>query len=184
MVVVDGDWHPAPVDVHLPPSGRDLSVGTRVCLLLAGLLVIAAGYLLVSPLERASAQGPPFDCGTALAPAGGDFARSICADLNQRRQLQAGAVLLGALLLGAGGWVAFGPVRRRRRHDDGPEDRRGDHRHGDDRYDEGEFGGRQGPGWVRRPGRTGQPPAALPTAQPAAEHDRPGETSTRYPDRP
>ncbi len=102
------------MDAHLTPSGRDLSVGTRVCLLVAGLFVIAAGYLLLAPLERASASGPPFDCGTALAPAGGDFARSVCGDLNSRRQLQTGAVLLGALVLAGGGRVAFGPVRRAR----------------------------------------------------------------------
>lgn len=146
------------MDVHLPPSGRDLSVGTRVCLLVAGLLVIAAGYLLVSPLERASASGPPFDCGTALAPAGGDFARSVCGDLNQRRQLQTGAVLLGALVLAGGGRVAFGPVRRRRRSEVGPEP--------------------AGPEWVRPPGRSAYPAAALPAARRTAEEDEPARDPT------
>jgi hypothetical protein len=152
------------VDVHLPPSGRDLSVGTRICLLVAGLLVIAAGYLLLAPLERASASGPPFDCGTALAPAGGDFPRSICGDLNQRRQLQTGAVLLGALVLAGGGRVAFGPVRRRRRHEAEP----------------GESAAPgSGPEWVRPPGRSAYPAAALPAARRTAEDDEPA----RDPDR-
>jgi hypothetical protein len=90
-------------------------VGTRVCLLVAGLLVIAAGYLLVMPLERVGSQGPPFDCGTALAPAAGDFARGVCGDLNQRQRLQGGAILLAAIALAGGGRLAFGPAWRRRR---------------------------------------------------------------------
>ncbi|MFL6127595.1 MAG: hypothetical protein ACJ73E_00835 [Mycobacteriales bacterium] len=102
------------MDAHLSPPDRDLSVGTRICLLAAGLLVAAALYLLITPLERLSSQGPPFDCGTALAPAGGNFARGVCGDLNQRRLLQGGTVLLMAVLLAGGGRFAFGPLRRRR----------------------------------------------------------------------
>src|SRR5690242_11069890 len=73
------------MDVHLPRSGgRGQPVGTRICLLLAALALLAFVYLLVSPLERPTSQGPPFDCGTALpGPAGG-------------------------------GWLAFGPAWRRR----------------------------------------------------------------------
>ena len=93
-------------------------MGTRVCLLVAGLLVIAAGYLLLLPLERVASQGPPFDCGTALAPAAGDFARAVCGDLNQRQRLQGGAVLLAAIALAGGGRLAFGPAWRRRRTED------------------------------------------------------------------
>jgi hypothetical protein len=106
------------VDVHLPPPGRNHFVGTRVCLLIAGLLVIAALYLLVLPLERVASQGPPFDCGTALAPAAGDFARGVCGDLNQRQRLQGGALLLAAAALAGGGRLAFGPAVRRRRSDE------------------------------------------------------------------
>jgi hypothetical protein len=161
-------WHPAPVDAHLTRSGRDLSVGTRICLLVAGLLVVAAGYLLVSPLERASASGPPFDCGTALAPAAGDFARSVCGDLNQRRQLQGGAVLLAALALGAGGRVAFGPLRQRSGAAPAAP----------------AAGPGSGPEWVRPPARSAYPPAALPAARRTAEEDEePADAGPRDPDR-
>ena len=101
------------MDVHLSPPDRDLSVGTRACLLGAGLFLVAALYLLITPLERLGSQGPPFNCGTALAPASGDFARSVCGDINQRRLLQGGTVLLMAVVLAGGGRIAFGPVRRR-----------------------------------------------------------------------
>ena len=102
------------MDLHLPRSGmRGQSVGTRVCLLLAALAVLMGIYLLVSPLERPTAQGPPFDCGTAVAPASGDFARAVCGDINLRRQLQAGAFGVAAIVLGGGGWLAFGPAWRR-----------------------------------------------------------------------
>lgn len=140
------------MDVHLPPSGRNHSVGTRVCLLVAGLFVIAAALLLVLPLERVAAEGPPFDCGTALAPAAGDFARSVCGDLNQRQRLQGGAVLLGALVLAGGGRLAFGPVRRRRGEDAG-----------------GSAPPRGGPEWSRPGGRPALSPPAPRSSRADAE---------------
>jgi hypothetical protein len=102
------------MDVHLPRSGvRGQPVGTRVCLLLAALALLACVYLLVSPLERPTSQGPPFDCGTALSEPSGGFAGAVCGEINLRRQLQAGAVGLAAVVLAGGGWLAFGPAWRR-----------------------------------------------------------------------
>ena len=92
------------MDVHLPRSGgRGQPVGTRICLLLAALAVLACVYLLVSPLERPTSQGPPFDCGTALSEPSGGFAGAVCGEINLRRQLQAGAVGLAAIVLAGGG---------------------------------------------------------------------------------
>src|SRR4051812_24610038 len=105
------------MDVHLPRSGtRGQPIGTRICLLLAALAVLMAIYLLISPLERPTSQGPPFDCGTALVPASGGFADAVCGDINLRRQLQSGAFGVAALVLGGGGVLAFGPAWRRREH--------------------------------------------------------------------
>lgn len=102
------------MDVHLPRSGtRGQPAGTRICLLLAALAVVGAIYLLISPLERPTTQGPPFDCGSALMPAGGGFADAVCGDINLRRQLQTGALGLSALVLAGGGLLAFGPAWRR-----------------------------------------------------------------------
>jgi hypothetical protein len=103
------------MDVHLPRSGaRGQAVGTRICLLLAALAVVMAVYLLVSPLERPTSQGPPFHCGTALTSPSGGFADAVCGDINLRRQLQAGAFVVAAIVLAGGGWLAFGPAWRRR----------------------------------------------------------------------
>lgn len=140
-------------------------MGTRVCLLVAGLLLIAAGYLLVSPLERASSQGPPFDCGTALAPADGDFARAVCGDLNGRRLLQGGAVALGALALAGGGRTAFGPVRRRRRPDGADWEGAPAARSG------------TGPEWVRPPSR----PALAPSRRTPEQEEQPADAADSGP---
>ena len=103
------------MDLHLPRSGtRGQPLGTRICLLLAALAVLMVVYLLVSPLEQPTSQGPPFDCGTAVAPASGGFADVVCGDVSLRRQLQAGAFGLAAVVLAGGGWLAFGPAWRRR----------------------------------------------------------------------
>jgi hypothetical protein len=105
------------MDVHLPRSGtRGQPVGTRICLLLAALALVIGAYLLISPLERPTTQGPPFDCGTAAAPATGGFADAVCGDINLRRQLQSGAFGVAAVVLAGGGWLAFGPAWRRRPH--------------------------------------------------------------------
>jgi hypothetical protein len=105
------------MNVHLPRSGaRGQSVGTRICLLLAALAAVMVVYLLISPLERPTTQGPPFDCGTALAPASGGFADAVCGDINLRRQLQAGAFGVAAVVLAGGGVLAFGPAWRRKQH--------------------------------------------------------------------
>lgn len=95
----------------MSPSG---SRAWRTCLLVAALFLVGGAYLLVAPLERVSDTGVPFDCGSAVQPAGGDFARNVCGDLNARRQLQAGTVGVGAVVLAGGGWLAYG----RRRRDD------------------------------------------------------------------
>jgi hypothetical protein len=89
-------------------------VGTRICFLLAALLLVLAGYLLLAPLERPSSQGPPFGCGTALHPPSDSFARAVCGGLNRQHAMQSGAVAAGAVVLAGGGLLAFGPIRRRR----------------------------------------------------------------------
>jgi hypothetical protein len=105
------------MDLHLPRSGtRGEPVGTRICLLLAALAVIMGIYLLISPLERPTSQGPPFDCGTAVTPESGGFAKAVCGDINLRRQLQSGAFGVAAIVLAGGGWLAFGPAWRRGSH--------------------------------------------------------------------
>ncbi len=107
------DRPPSPAAVP-PAAPADRSVGTRICFLLAALLLVLAGYLLLAPLERPSSQGPPFGCGTALHPPSDSFARAVCGGLNRQHAMQSGAVAAGAVVLAGGGLLAFGPIRRRR----------------------------------------------------------------------
>ena len=92
-----------------PHSSPGFSLGARISLLIAVLLLVPAAYLLVAPLERPSDQGAPFGCGTAISPPHTQFARSVCGDLNRRNALRSGAFGVAAVLLAGGGVVLFGP---------------------------------------------------------------------------
>ena len=89
-----------------------LSSGARASVVAAVLFVLSALFLLFDPIEQPTQAGPPFRCGTALAPAQGDFAASICSGLVRRHQLLAAALGLAAVVVALGGIWAFG-VRRR-----------------------------------------------------------------------
>lgn len=96
-------------------SGREVSVpalGTRVCLLVAGLFVVLAVYLLLAPLQVVTAQGNRFDCGSAINGPDTKFASGICGSTNSIRTAQATAAGVAALVLAGGGFLAFGTVRR------------------------------------------------------------------------
>ena len=83
------------------PTG--LSLGARISLLVAVLLLVPAAYLLVAPLERPTSQGPPFGCGTAVSPPHTQFARSVCGDMNRRNLLRSGTLGVAAVLFGTPG---------------------------------------------------------------------------------
>lgn len=80
----------------------------RACILGALLLLVAAAYLLVEPLERPSADGPAFRCGSAVSPPRDAFAEDVCGQLTTRQRLQVASVGTAALVLGVGGVLAFG----------------------------------------------------------------------------
>jgi hypothetical protein len=89
-----------------------LSRAARTSVVGALLLVVAAVYLLLVPIEESTPTGAPFRCGTAAAPAAGAFAASICSGLVRRHQLQAGALAVSALIVIVGGIWAGGTTRR------------------------------------------------------------------------
>jgi hypothetical protein len=90
-----------------------LSLGARLSVLLGVLLLLGAAYLFWSPLEKAGSAGVPFGCGSAAHPPSDGFATTVCGGVNERRQLQAGALTLAALTVGLGGVWAFAAARRR-----------------------------------------------------------------------
>ena len=93
-----------------------LSTGARAAIVGAGLLLLAAVFFLVAPIEQPTQAGPPFRCGTAVAPLEGDFAGSICAGQVRRQQLLAATLGAAAVVLAGGGVWAFGVRRRTQRH--------------------------------------------------------------------
>ncbi|HTY73694.1 MAG TPA: hypothetical protein VMI11_14945 [Actinomycetes bacterium] len=92
-----------------------LSRGARGSVVVALLLLLAAGFVLVVPIERPTLSGAPFRCGTAAQPAAGSFAASVCSGLVRQRQLQAAGLGLAALVVVAGGLWTFGTTRRTER---------------------------------------------------------------------
>jgi hypothetical protein len=89
-----------------------ISVGARICIMLALLLVVLAAYLFWSPLEKPTKEGIPFGCSTAANPPTEQFPRTVCGQTNKRRQLQAASVLIAAVIVGVGGVLTFGASRR------------------------------------------------------------------------
>ena len=100
------------------PIGRTVFVltrGARVCLLIALLLLVLAAYRMVSPIDIQSPQGPMFACGSGLRPPADPFQKNVCGRLSERRQVDAGFLVGGALIVAVGGLLIFGSSRREER---------------------------------------------------------------------
>lgn len=92
-----------------------LSVGARVGGVIALLLLVAAGYLLWSPIQLYPSDGFPIMCGSAANPPGDDLGTAACGEVNRIRQWQSGSLALSALVVAAGSVYAFGIGRRQER---------------------------------------------------------------------
>jgi hypothetical protein len=100
------------------PAGRTvfvLSRGARAGLVLGLLLLVLGIYRLVAPIDIQSPQGPMFACGSGMRPPTDQFQKNVCGRLSQGRQIEAGFLAGGALLVAAGGLVVFGSFRREER---------------------------------------------------------------------
>ena len=89
-----------------------LNRGARLCLLIAALLLVFAGWLLFSPIDIQSREGPMFNCGSAIRPPVDTFQRNVCGRLAQGRQLETGFVAGAGLITAVGGLFVFGAARR------------------------------------------------------------------------
>ncbi|HZB49303.1 MAG TPA: hypothetical protein VE547_09435 [Mycobacteriales bacterium] len=89
-----------------------LSRGSRACLLAALLVLLAATYRFLAPIDIPTPEGPMFRCGTAASPPTEAFPRSVCGRIATDRLMQAGFLAGGAIVLGLGGLVVFGATRR------------------------------------------------------------------------
>lgn len=89
-----------------------LNRGARLCLLVAALMMVLAGWLLFSPIDIQSREGPMFNCGSGARPPSEVFQRNVCGRLAQGRQIEAGFAAGAALITAAGGLFVFGASRR------------------------------------------------------------------------
>lgn len=88
------------------------STGARLCLLIALLAAVGAGYFLLAPVQVHSQNGRSFDCGTVMSGPSSKFAEGVCGKANDLAGYRAAALGVAALLIGVGGFVVFGFDRR------------------------------------------------------------------------
>jgi hypothetical protein len=89
------------------------TLGSKLSVLAALLLLVVAVYFLLSPAQVRAKGGPTFDCGTAVSGPTTLFAKGICGSANDARRAKAYAGGAAALLVGVGGVVCFGFQSRR-----------------------------------------------------------------------
>ena len=85
-----------------------LSVGARIGATIALLLLIAAAYLLWSPIQLYPSEGFPIMCGSGASIPGDELGTAACGKVNEIRQWQAGVMGAAALVVAAGSVYAFG----------------------------------------------------------------------------
>jgi hypothetical protein len=90
-----------------------LPVGARVGAVLGLVLLIAAGYLLWSPIQIYPSDGFPIKCGSAVSLPGDELGTAACGNVNVIRRWQAGTLALAGLAVALGSLYAFGIDRRR-----------------------------------------------------------------------
>ncbi|MET0930131.1 MAG: hypothetical protein ABWX74_11465 [Aeromicrobium sp.] len=88
-----------------------LRLGSRISVLVALLLLVAAAYFYWTPLSAPTANGPMFDCQSAFDPPSADFNQNACSNINEIYQFRAGAALAAALILALVGTLLFGVTR-------------------------------------------------------------------------
>lgn len=98
--------------VESQPSRTVFSLGAKLAVTVAVLLVVLAGYLFYSPIQYHGSTDIPVRCGSAASPVKSRFIQGYCGDLNSIRRDQAIGVLIAALVVAAGGIIAFGVSRR------------------------------------------------------------------------
>lgn len=88
-----------------------LTIGAKLAGVVGVLLLIVAAYLLLVPLEKPTTSGQPFQCGTAVDPANGEFAHGVCQAQVRKYQLAASAFTAAGLVIAFGAGAAFGVDR-------------------------------------------------------------------------
>lgn len=92
-----------------------LSTGTKICLIVAGLLALAAAYFYLVPINLVASDGKLFGCGSAANPPSDPFPSSICGSGPTVYAYRAYFLLAGAAVVAGGGYAFFGTHRTRQR---------------------------------------------------------------------
>lgn len=89
------------------------TLGTKICLLIALLFVVASVYFYFVPITSVrTATGAVFGCGSAASPSTGNFADGTCSRIAESYKYRALAWLAGALVMAVVGLLFFGVDRR------------------------------------------------------------------------
>jgi hypothetical protein len=91
---------------------RTPRLGARITLLIAALMLVAAGYYLFSPVRVVATDGGSWDCGTALSAQKDAFGKGLCGRQNDIFKARAFAFGLAAAVTAVGGFMIFGSDRR------------------------------------------------------------------------
>jgi hypothetical protein len=88
-----------------------LSLGSKIALLIAIVLVIAAAYMYWVPLTVPNSTGAPFGCQTAANPPTDAFPKNYCGSINTTYRYRALALMACAVVIAAGGFFMLGEPR-------------------------------------------------------------------------
>ncbi len=91
---------------------RTPRLGARITLLIAALMLVAAGYYLFSPVRVVATDGGSWDCGTALSAPQDAFGKGLCGRQNDIFKARALALGFAAVVTAVGGFMIFGSDRR------------------------------------------------------------------------
>lgn len=92
-----------------------LSTGTKICLIIAALLALAAAYVYLVPINLVASDGKLFGCGSAANPPTDPFPSSICGTGPTVYAYRAYALLAAAAVVAAAGYAFFGTHRTSQR---------------------------------------------------------------------
>lgn len=88
-----------------------LRTGSKICVLIALVLLVLAAYFFWTPLTLPRPDGGLFGCGSAANPPSDPFPKGVCVDLPTMYRFRALAALGSALLVGGVGIAFFGAER-------------------------------------------------------------------------
>jgi hypothetical protein len=101
-------------DHHEEHTDLNLRVPTRIGLIVAAVLLVAAAYFYWVPVNLATQQGAAFGCGSAANPPADQFQKSVCLNTTDIYKYRAMAFAAAAILVGGLSYIFFGADKETR----------------------------------------------------------------------